>query len=343
VAIVAIALTVLFTRGDAVWVYLVTQAVTMAVVFLSITVITGMGGHISLAQGVYAAIGGMTAFQLADRYDVSVLVGTLIGAVIAAVVAALLALPLLRLNGIWIAIATLAFAFFFDAVMVKFSWVGGTSDGSASQMVPRPVVGPWDLTNDKHFLVFAMIVLALVTLGVVLFSLGTTGRNLKALRGSELAAQSIGISPARARVTVFALSAFIAGIGGGLVATHQKAVNYGSNFVPFASLFWLVLVVTLAVRSPSGAIQGAMAFALFDKLILQGTFLGWILRDFDRIPGIFPFNADWKFILFGLGTIQFAKNPDGILAAQRAKREEKRAKRAARAELASARAVEVPA
>ena len=66
-------------RGDAVWIFLVTQAVVLAIVFLSITVITGFGGHISLAQGAFAAIGGFTVFQLADRFDMPVLVAALIG------------------------------------------------------------------------------------------------------------------------------------------------------------------------------------------------------------------------------------------------------------------------
>ncbi len=148
---------VLFTRGDTVWIFLVTQAVALAIVFLSITVMTGFGGHISLAQGAFAAIGGFTVFQLVDRFDTPVLVGALIGAVIAAVVGGLLSLPLLRLNGIWIAIATLAFAYFFNSVMVKFSWVGGSASGAAATLpVPRPVIGPLDFDNDKTFLALAL-------------------------------------------------------------------------------------------------------------------------------------------------------------------------------------------
>ena len=88
---------------------------------LSITVITGLAGDISLCQGTFAAIGAFATFQLANHLGLSVLVGALAGAVIAAVIGALLALPVLRLGGIWLSIATLAFAYFFDAVMVKFS------------------------------------------------------------------------------------------------------------------------------------------------------------------------------------------------------------------------------
>ena len=82
---------------------------------------------------------------------------------------------------------------------------------------------------------------------------GTTGRMLHALRGSEMAAESIGISPVRARVTAFAVSAAIAGFGGALLAIHQENVNYQNNFSPTAALFWLVLVVSLSARTIEGA------------------------------------------------------------------------------------------
>ena len=323
---------VLFTRGDTVWIFLVTQSVALAIVFLSITVMTGFGGHISLAQGAFAAIGGFTVFQLVDRFDMPVLVGALIGAFIAAVVGGLLSLPLLRLNGIWIAIATLAFAFFFNSVMVKFSWVGGSASGAAATLpVPRPVIGPLDFDNDKTFLALALVVLVVMTIAVTLFGLSTTGRTLRAVRGSELAAQSIGISTARARIIAFSVSAFIAALGGAMVAIHKEAVDYELNFAPFGALFWLVLVVTFGARRPSGALYAAGAFALMDKLVLQGTVFGWILRDPSRIPSVFPISPKWRFILFGLGTIQYAKHPEGVIEMSKARSAERRAKKAAKA------------
>lgn len=332
VAGVAVAIAVVvFTRADTAWLFLVTQAVLLAVVFLSITVMTGLGGHISLCQGAFAAIGGFTVFQLVDRYDLSVLVAAVIGAAIAAVVGALLSLPIRRLSGIWVAIATLAFAFFFDAVMVKFSWVG-SARGSASEplKVPRPVIGPWDLIDDKAFLVLAVIILAVASVAVSLFARSYTGQRLRALRGSEVASESIGISPARSRVIVFAVSAFIAGLGGALMSIHQKNVNYGLNFAPFAALFWLVLVVSFGSRSTAGAIGAAASFALFGPLILEGNVLGWILRSPERVPDWLTFSSKWRLILFGLGTIQYAKHPEGVIEMSKARAAEKRERRAAR-------------
>jgi branched-chain amino acid transport system permease protein len=323
--------TIVLTRGDAVWIFLVTQAVVLSTIYLSITVLTGLAGQVSLCQGAFGAIGAFTVFQLVDRYDMSVLVAAVIGAVIAAVVGAALSLPIRRLNGIWVAIATLAFAFFFDAVVVKFSWVGG---GDTSLLtgtrVPRPVIGPWDFASDKSFLALAVVVLVIVSAAVIQIREGTVGRTFRALRGSEVAAQSIGISPARARVAAFAISAFIAGLGGAMLAMQQENVNYANNFSPFAALFWIVLVVTLGARTVEGAANAGAAYSLFDTLILRGTFLGWILRSPDRIPGFFPVSPKWRFVLFGLGTIQFARHPEGLIEASKARSMARAERRAAR-------------
>jgi ABC-type branched-subunit amino acid transport system permease subunit len=220
----------------------------------------------------------------------------------------------LRLGGVWFAIATLAFAFFFDSVMVKLSWIGGGDTALLEgTRVPRPTIGPWDFANDLSFLGLAVAVFALVSVAVIRIREGTVGRTLRALRGSEVAAASIGISPARARIVAFAVSAFIAGLGGAMLSMLQENVNYTNNFAPFAALFWLVLVVTLGCRTVEGAANAGAAFALFDVVILRGELIGWILRSPDRIPDIFPISPKWRFVLFGLGTIQFARHPEGLV------------------------------
>ncbi|MGH9250189.1 MAG: ABC transporter permease, partial [Acidimicrobiales bacterium] len=305
---------VVFFRADDSWIFLVTQAVILATIFLSITVITGFAGQISLCQGAFAAIGGFTVFQFVDRYDTSVLVAGFIGAAVAAACGALLSLPVLRLGGIWFAIATLAFAYFFDAVMVKLSWIGGGDTALLEgTRVPRPTIGPWDFANDLSFLALAVVVFVLVAVAVILIREGTVGRTLRALRGSELAAASIGISPARARIVAFGVSAFIAGLGGAMLAMQQQNVNYPSNFVPFAAMFWLVLVVALGSRTVEGAAIAGASFALFAPLVLRGDLFAWILRSPDRIPGIFPISPEWRFVLFGLLAIQFAHHPEGLV------------------------------
>ncbi len=291
----------ILTQADTFWLALFTQAVVFSVIFLSITVITGMAGQISLCQTTFAAIGALTTAQMSNNLGMPVLVTMVIGAVFAAVVGALLSLPALRLGGIFLALATLAFGLFFENVMVKFSWVSG---GPVPPTVYRPVIGPIDFNSDKNFFLLSVVVLAIVGVIVIFVRKGTTGRYLDALRSSEVAASSIGINPARARVTAFALSAGIAGLGGGLLAMQEKFANYQADFTVFFGLFWVVLVVSIGARTVEGAIQGGFGLKIFPELILV------------RLLHVSP---AWQYIFFGLGAIAYAKNPEGTLEAGKRK------------------------
>jgi len=285
-----------FFQLDSYWLLIVTQGVVYATIFLSITVITGMGGQLSLCQATFAGVGGFTTAQLVDRYsDMPVLLTIVIGALLAAVVGGLLAIPALRLGGIYMSLATLAFAFMFNAVLVPLDWVSG---GFVPLRVPRPVVGPVDFASDKAFLMLCIVVLAAVSVLVIFVRKGTTGRYLAALRASEPAAASIGINPARARVTALALSAGIAGLGGGMLVTLHGRANT-VFFEPLFGLFFVVIVVTLGARSVQGAITAGLAFMLFPEFL-------------DAVG----LSASYQFIFFGLGALTFARHPEGIIEFQ---------------------------
>jgi branched-chain amino acid transport system permease protein len=289
VVVIAIGIYVaLFVVSDF-WLLIITKAVIFSLIFLSITVITGMAGQISLCQGAFAAVGAFGTAQLATRYDLPPLLTMVVGAVIAAAVGALLAIPALRLGGIFLALATLAFAYMFDSIFVPLEWVSG---GQLPIRVNRPEL----FAGDRAFLFLALGVLLVVAIGVILVRNGTTGRYLDALRGSETAATAIGINPARARVIAFALSAGIAGLGGGLLAIQETQANYQGNFNPLLGLLFLVIVVTLGARTVEGAVQAGLAFAFVPEIL--------------KALGLSP---AYQFILFGLGAITFAKHPEGIV------------------------------
>ncbi len=244
--------------------------------------------------------------QLAHRYEVSVLGGAVTGALIAAVVGALLAFPLLRLNGIWLALATLAFALLFQNVLVGYSWVGGIAP---APKVPRPLVGSIDFESDKAFLALCIVVVIVLALLLRRIRNGTTGMFLASVRGSEVAASSIGISRAKLRITAFALSAGIAGLGGGLLAMRGGYISYESDFGPFIGLFWLVLVVNLSTRTAEGAIQAAAGFILFPEYVLKPLT--------EHVFAPLGIEGPWQYIFFGLGALTFARHPEGILEYQK--------------------------
>jgi branched-subunit amino acid ABC-type transport system permease component len=289
----AIALWWATTVADDFWLAITTETVIFGIIFLSITVITGMAGQISLAQATFAAIGAFATAQLADRFGVPVLVAMVAGAVVAAAAGALLAIPALRLGGIHLALATLAFALFFENVLVRVDWIGG---GAFPTRVPRPLMGPIDFSNDKAFLGLCVVLLAIVALAVRLVRGGTTGRYLRALAGSEVAAASVGINPARARITAFALSAALAGIGGGLLVMRQGQANYDANFTTGLSLFWVAIVVTLGTGTIEAAIFAAIAYKLTPQL-LHSLHLA----------------ASWQAVIFGLGALTFVRHPEGLV------------------------------
>ncbi|MBM3672274.1 MAG: ABC transporter permease [Actinobacteria bacterium] len=302
-AIVTIAaIVVTLTTLDVFWVGIVTKAVIFSLIFLSITVITGMAGQISLSQATFAAVGCFSTAQLADNVGAPLL-SLVVGVVFAAIIGALLAIPSLRLGGIYLALATLAFALFFDSVIVPLEAVGGGT-------LPPQVTRPDFLDENQAFFIFSVVMLAIVGTLVAFVRRGTTGKFLDALRGSETAATALGISAARARVTAFALSAAIAGLGGGLLSLHEEQANYGVNFSPFLGLFWLVLVVTLGSRTVEGAIQAGLAFALFPELLEAIGF-----------PG------ELRFVLFGLAAFSYAKHPEGLVEAGKRKQLERMQRR----------------
>jgi branched-subunit amino acid ABC-type transport system permease component len=305
-SIVAFILAALFWFDDF-WLLLFTKGLIFGLIFLSITVLTGMGGQISLAQAAFAGMGAFTTAQIVEGFGLPVLPTMFIGALVAAAVGALLALPVLRLEGIYLTLATMAFALMWENVLVPQDWISG---GQLGVKVPRPLMGPIDFSDDRAFLLLCMVLLALVSGVVILVRRGTTGRYLDALRGSELAATSIGINPKRARITAFALSAGIAGLGGGLLATQTGRAT-STDYVFVLGLFWVVVVVTLGSRSVQAAITAGLSFMLVPELLsrLDLTFLPSILNPAEN-PGAI------SSILFGLGALTYAKHPEGILEHQ---------------------------
>jgi branched-subunit amino acid ABC-type transport system permease component len=295
---------------DDFWVLLFTQGIVYAIIFLSITVLTGMAGLLSLSQATFAAIGAFTVVQLVDEFGMQVLLAVIIGGFLAAIVGGLLALPVMRLAGLYLALATLAFAAMFEFVIAPQDWAGGERPPPS---IPRPIIGPFDFSSTRSYFFLCLLILGIVAVGVLLVKRGTVGRYLDALRGSELAAASIGIDSRRARITAFALSAGIGGLGGGLLAVlDERAAPTDYTFI--LGLFWVVLVVTLGAPSIQAAITAGIMFRLFPELLsrIDIAALPEFLNPADNPQAL-------AFTLFGLGALTYAKHPEGIIEFQTTK------------------------
>jgi branched-chain amino acid transport system permease protein len=154
--------------------------------------------------------------------------------------------------------------------------------------------------SGKAFFVLASAILALSSAVVFAIRRGTTGRELAAMRGSELAAASIGTNLAKLKITVFAVAAALAGVGGALYGSLQGTVSPG-DFNSLLSLVFMVVVVTTGVYTVEGAIEAGMAYVILYQLL-------------DYLPSqwrnLFP-------ILFGAGAVTYALHPEGILEWQK--------------------------
>ncbi len=213
-----------------------------------------------------------------------------------------MALPALRLSGLPLTLVTLAFAIFADQVLFQYSWSGAGDTGIP--VIPRPgsVFGLSFASpdGDSHFLILMMIILAICMGGVALVQRGTVGRNLAAMRGSEVGTASLGISLTRAKVTVFALSAGLAGLGGALYASVQTTAS-ASDFNYVLSLAYVVAVITTGATTVEGAVQAGVGLAVLEQIL---NYLP------SRLNGI-------QFVLFAFGTLTYAAHPEGVLEYQK--------------------------
>jgi ABC-type branched-subunit amino acid transport system permease subunit len=205
------------------------------------------------------------------------------------------ALPTFRLGGIALALVTLAFALLADNVLFPYSWAGNGANGVT---VPRPLLGSISFAAGGSFFWLVLIVLAVVAAAVWLVRVGTIGQELAALRGSELAAASIGINARRLRMTAFALSAGIAGIGGALYGSLQQTIS-PHDFNYQISLVFIVVVATVGSHTVSGAIEAGLLYTVLLQLVQNLP---------SRYSGLLA-------IVFGLAALAYVRHPEGVVAA----------------------------
>ncbi|MEX2255355.1 MAG: ABC transporter permease [Acidimicrobiia bacterium] len=299
-------LLVMNTLVSSIWVERLTYAFVLATIFLSITIFTGLGGQISLAQATFASIGAFTLANLFRDAGVPVLAGLVIGAVLAAVVGGLFVLlidalpaligrirgrPPVRLSGLYLSLATLAFALMADKTIFRREGIIG---GASGIEVARP---DW-LQGDRIWFMFVFGVFCFVGALVILIRKGTTGRLMAALRGSDPAAASVGINAMALRIILFAFSAAVAGLGGGLLTLHFENATPNETF-SILGIVWVVLVVTLGSRTVDGAANAAIGFVVF----------AWLLGDLG-------FRPEFAVVFFGLGAITYARHPEGVVEFQ---------------------------
>ncbi|HKH88412.1 MAG TPA: ABC transporter permease [Acidimicrobiales bacterium] len=265
---------------------IVSYGVAFAVIALSLVPLAGYAGQISCCQLTFAGLG---AFAMAKTGGDDSPVGLLAAVVVAGAVGGLLALPALRLRGLYLALATLAFAAAMDAGFFSSSHFGGF--GGFLTVGRAPVFGI-QFVSDRAYLVLLTVVYAVAGVGVLALRRSRFGRRLVALNDSPGAASTTGVKVARTKLAVFVLSAALAGLGGALLG-GVNFVAEPNDYQMLLSLSMLLLVTLWGVRSVSGVLVAGVAFYL--------------------IPYFVNDNYSWLYLLTGLGAIGISRNPEGVV------------------------------
>jgi branched-chain amino acid transport system permease protein len=276
------------------WIGVVSQGMGLAILFLTFTVVTGEGGMVSLCQMTLAGIGGFTAAKLATDSGWPLGLALLVGAAVAVPVGMLVAGLSLRLGGLYLALATLAFSQLVENLV--FAREDFDNFGTGVE-IGRPQFFGIDFDDAAPFYLLLVVVFCVMALLVLNLRRGTSGLVFASMRSSEPASATIGISVVRSKMIAFGASAFIAGLGGGLYAIAiGRAAPASFNLI--IGIVWLAIVVTWGVRSVVGALIAGIIFVVAPQLVSLYLSEGW---------------TDVPTMLFGLGAIALAREPRGVL------------------------------
>ena len=247
---------------------------------LSIVLLTGWVGQISLAQASLVGVGAFVTALATTQWHVPFPVSLLFGAAAGGLVAAFLGAVALRVRGLYLAIATLVFAWMADDYLFNQSWlgiVGGSADAHVPPIGKPGAIPYFDFASSQKL----MYLLFLAAAALVIYVLANlretkTGRAFFAVRGSEVAAASLGIAVSRYKLLAFAVAGVIAGIAGSLAAVYQESVS-PTSFNILVSLLFLGIAVVGGVQSLGGAVLAGLLFAGLNELFLRVGFLGGFL------------------------------------------------------------------
>jgi branched-chain amino acid transport system permease protein len=241
------------------WIFLITAVFIVGVSLQSLGLVTGRTGMISLCQMSFAGVGAwVTGYLNVIDAPGGLIVWMIAGGLAAVPVGISIGLPALRLRGINLAIVTLGFAAAFDTVLATITFPGQTS----FLQVPRPPL----FETDQGYFVFVLITFGLIAVGLDVINRSRLGASWLAVRHSERAAAAQGVSIPRAKLSAFAISAFISGISGGLLAGYLGTL-VSDNFSMMQSLALFAVSTMVGSHFALGAVIGGLLVALFPELL----------------------------------------------------------------------------
>lgn len=273
----------------------------LALIFLSLVVVCGFAGQVSLCQGALAGFGAFTAAHLVADLHFPFLVAVVVAGLAVVPVGVFLALRAANLSPLFLGFATLAFGAVMDEVAfnsIRFS--GGLS----GVVFPRPAL----LSGRRAYYLAGLAVFAVVAFAVQNLRRSKTGLALAAMRDSEVGLGSLGVDVARLKLVAFSISAALAGVGGALLSAADGLATPFS-YIKLNSLVFLALAVVGGISSWLGAVAGAVILVLVPPFLHEPLVAGNAVTRLlfgDQLEQLLP-------VFFGVGAIGLARNPHGIV------------------------------
>ncbi len=280
------------------YVYLANYMAINVIVALGLNLLVGYTGQVSLGHAGFFAIGAYGTIIFMAELHFPFLLALPAAALVAALFGFLLGLPALRLEGPYLAIATLGFGLTITKVIGRIELFGGRQGLHA----PELIIGPWHLNTDRDFYYLLIPMTVLLTLAARNLVKTKVGRAFVAIRDADIAAESMGVNLTYYKTLAFAVSAFYTGIAGGMYAFVLRFVE-PEVFTLIMSILFLAMVVVGGLGSIFGSITGACLLSWLDlqlRNILSIPYLGeWLdalSKTWFSITGV----HNIQFIVFGL-------------------------------------------
>ena len=249
-----------------------------SIAVVGIVILTGYAGQISLGHAGFLGIGGYSCALLPAHFGLPPALAVVAGAALSGAIAYVVGRPILKLKGYYLAVATLGFGVLVSMVLANEGWLTGGPDGIK---VPDPGLRALleqvgiELTNPQFWYAFCGLVLFIGAWLALNLRESPTGRALRALHGSEVAARTAGIDVAKAKLNAFVISAVYASVAGSLLALQNRLIT-----PDVAGFMHSIELVTMAVLGGAGSVLGGIFGAALLTLLPQVL---TVLQDYEHV------------------------------------------------------------
>jgi ABC-type branched-subunit amino acid transport system ATPase component/ABC-type branched-subunit amino acid transport system permease subunit len=261
-----------------------TTFVAMSTVFMSLSLLVHTSGQVSLCQVSFVAIGAAALSHFTSGSHVPWFIALALAGLVAVPIGAFLAIPAIRLSGLYLALATFGFGIVMQGMFYAQHYMFGTNGIGLTE--PRPSIA----TSDKSYYLLVLVLAVACAIFVISLNRSRLGRLLRGASDSPVALQTSGTSVSVTRLLVFGVAAFMAAVGGALAAAGQTTVS-ADSYQPILSLTYFATIVVVGQAAPWNAVLAAAGLFLVPSYISGATVTTWLQ------------------LLFGLAAIGYAITP----------------------------------